>query len=627
MKITYFKIENFRNIRLAECSAPPDFIVICGGNGCGKSALLQALMTAKEHAAPYGGFTTDPRAVSADADRARIQMRLSYADNERSWYKEKYHKECPAQDEIVIEIERGGRAHAPKRSEVTKTLLSWYSRTFANSPGFFDYIDAHRLLPKKQLSTWDASFLSDDRLKHTLSEQGQTKFQYTKEYLASLVMRDVQDMAKSYRDQNPTYCDSLKDIRDFFNRFFAPMEFVEVRIDTSPFQYIIRTPRGDIDIDDMSGGEKEVLNTFIRFHQLRPRDAVTLFDEADAHLHPDLERRYLEVLREFAVGNQLWLTTHSPEMMIGAGTGSLYTILKEPPVGGGNQFVRVSENHELHAALSEIMGSRGLVSFNQRIVFIEGDESSADREVYERLYPPGVHNVSFVPVGNSATVRMTAERVNVILSSSIGFQYYYSIVDGDISRAVPGPTTVNRLFQLPVYHVENLLLDDELILAVAKSMLGTACPYMSSSEIENKLKQIVLETPHIRAYAGALLDARVAEIANAARDSVFTRSSYSPPTVPTFDQVQQEALAIMQAALADGAWRRKCKGRVVLRAFCGNHSINYEHFRNSIIDRMRVPPPLLAQIMDRILAPESRNDPNADATQAPPLVPDGAALN
>ena len=70
-----------------------------------------------------------------------------------------------------------------------------------------------------------------------------------------------------------------------------------------------------------------------------------------------------------------------------------------------------------------------MVSFNQRVVFIEGEDTSADREVYERLYPASVHNVSFVPAGDSATVRKTAERVNQLLTMSSGFQQFYSIVD------------------------------------------------------------------------------------------------------------------------------------------------------------------------------------------------------
>lgn len=84
MRILSFRIENFRNLRLAESSSVPDFIVICGGNGCGKSALLEALMTAKEHAGSYGNFHFDPRAVSVDAAKATIKMTLSFGEKNDS---------------------------------------------------------------------------------------------------------------------------------------------------------------------------------------------------------------------------------------------------------------------------------------------------------------------------------------------------------------------------------------------------------------------------------------------------------------------------------------------------------------------------------------------------------------
>ena len=128
----------------------------------------------------------------------------------------------------------------------------------------------------------------------------------------------------------------------------------------------------------------------------------------------------------------------------------LYTVLKQPTSNNGNQFVRVSNNDALHNTLSEMMGARGLVSFNQRIIFIEGEETSTDRELYEHFYPPGKYNVSFVPAGNSATVRNTSEKVNYLLSSGIGFQQYFSIIDGDIERATDPPPG-GRLFKLPDY--------------------------------------------------------------------------------------------------------------------------------------------------------------------------------
>src|SRR5687768_4890738 len=111
MRISSFCIENFRNLRLAECSSVPDFMVICGGNGCGKSALLEALITAKEHAGSYGGhFQFDPRAVSANADRATISMSLLFDESERRFIKEKNNQDCPESEEVVIEIQKGGNA-------------------------------------------------------------------------------------------------------------------------------------------------------------------------------------------------------------------------------------------------------------------------------------------------------------------------------------------------------------------------------------------------------------------------------------------------------------------------------------------------------------------------------------
>ncbi len=602
MKITFFRVENFRNIKLVECSNPPDFMVICGGNGCGKSALLNALMTAKENAGPYGGFNADPRAVSADAETARIEIRLHFSDTERRWHKERFKEECPESDDIVIEIDRRGAATPRKRSSAAYNLLSWYSRTFQDSPGFFDYIDAHRFTPKKQLSTWDASSLSDVGFKQSLGAAGSSKFQFTKEYLASLVMHDAQEILASHRAGAPNFPDSLCEIRDFFNTFFAPMEFVDVRIDTSPFQYIIRTPRGEIDIDDLSGGEKEILNTFIRFHQLKPVDAVILFDEADAHLHPDLERRYLEVLRSLAKGNQVWITTHSPEMMIAAGSESLYTIVKQAQSEGQNQLVRVTGSEKLHEVLCEVMGSRGLVSFNQRIIFIEGEESSADRSIYEHFYPPGHYNVSFVPAGNSGTVRKTAERVNELLAANLGFQQYFSILDGDIERAIDPPAG-GHLCKLPVYHVENFLLDERAILAATKATLAGQCPFTAEAEVAAELSNIILSDGHMKPFTKALLDARLAAMAKQAWDAVFHGASEGVAVLsrPTFSEVEAEARGMMQLALTDGTWKGKCKGREVIRGYCAIHGFKYEHFRNLVLNYIKEPPDPLRDIMERIL--------------------------
>lgn len=604
MRIAHFRIENFRNIRLAECHNPPDFMVICGGNGCGKSAILSALMTAKEHAGSYGNFQFDPKVVSADANEATISMTLEFTENERTFVMDRFSQTCPERKEIIIRIDKGGNLKSFQYSQGVYYLLSFYSRNDLNSPGFFDYIDAHRQVQKIQLSTWDTSALSEDRTKQTLSSLGTQKFQYTKQYLAGLKMKDIQGWQTSYREGKIVHNDSLKEIRDFFDKFFAPLKFVDVHLDTSPFAFIISTPRGEIDIDDLSSGEKEILSSYIRFHQLKPKDAVILFDEVDAHLHPDLERRYLQVLREVGKGNQLWITTHSPEMMIAAGSDALYTVLKEPLTDGGNQLVRVTESEHLHDVLSEVMGSRGLVSFNQRIIFIEGEDASADREIYEAAYPPGEYNLSFVPASNSATVRKTAERVNELLTASMGFQQYFSIVDGDIQRPESDPTSGQRLFRLPVYHVENFLLNEDEIFEATRVLLGNKCPHSSIADVNKALKRLVLLDSHLKPYTKALFDAQLAKLAKELQDAVFKRKEEDirQVTLPGFPEIEAQAKQKLESAIADDTWRDKCKGRDLLKAYCTEFELKYEQFRNLLISRMNTPPHALAEIMNRILS-------------------------
>lgn len=601
MRVSYFKIENFRNIGLVECADIPNLMVICGGNGCGKSAVLHAIMAAKEHAAPYGGFHMDPRCVSANADKARVNLIIQFSDIERDWYKDKYNSDCPSEDEIILEIQKGGSASVPKRSTVVRNLLSWYSREYKDSPGFFDYIDAHRIVAKKDLSTWNSSSLSDKQSKQSLGSVGTEKFNLMKEYLASLVMKDLQEIQTAHRNGEHANPDSLKEIREFFNNFFKPMEFIDVRIDTSPFRYIVNTPKGEIDIDDLSSGEKEILNTYIHFHHLNPVNAVILFDEVDAHLHPDLARRYLHLFREMSENNQIILTTHSPEIMVAAGSDGLFALDKTQIIENTNQLSRVTGNDEMHAVLSEIMGSNGMVSINRKVVFIEGEESSSDRYIYEALFPPSEYNISFMPAGDSSINTKASERINTLLSASGTFQEFYSIVDGDIERPTDY-TDSKRLFRLPVYHVENYLLDCQSIFDVTSNIMLNKCPYKTVSEVESALKRLLLEDAHLNPYTKALFDAKVSRVAKSAWDSVYRKDNetLSNITFPDFAGIKAKAEADLKVYISDGTWLKRAKGRNLIKAYCGELDIKYEHFRNLLIASLNEPPASITEIINQI---------------------------
>src|SRR5690625_5566844 len=117
-------------------------------------------------------------------------------------------------------------------------------------------------------------------MKRLLTE-GQSKFQTIKQYLTSLKMADLQQMQRNSREGNTVNVDSLKPIRNFFNSFVAPMKFDDVYLDENAFKFAVETPRGTIDIDELSTGEKKILNTYIHFYNLNTSYSIILFDEPD----------------------------------------------------------------------------------------------------------------------------------------------------------------------------------------------------------------------------------------------------------------------------------------------------------------------------------------------------------
>jgi hypothetical protein len=132
------------------------------------------------------------------------------------------------------------------------------------------------------------------------------------------------------------------------------------------------------------------------------------------------------------------------------------------------------------------------------------------------------------------------------------------------------------------------------------ALLRHKCPFSTLAEVTEALKQVVLSDRHIKPYAKALLDAKIAAVAQAAYDAVYTGDA-ALPRVPTFAEMEAEAKAAMSAAVGDGTWKARCKGRDVLKGFCSEVGVDYEHVRNLLIERLEKPPAALAEVMTKII--------------------------
>ncbi|CAG5082023.1 AAA family ATPase [Parvicella tangerina] len=629
MKISEFRIENFKNIKLAEGKNLPDFVVICGGNGSGKSSILEALLTLRNFLAgqvdKHQRFQFDVNMISSNSDMCTIEATFEFTDEEIGFINNKFdgkftlpksHSVCialkkPDDPDLIINPDDIIDELTHKNSEF---LVGIEGQNLAVSHilydhklgvSVFDYFSAIREVNKQNINNWQSSYLHRNQQRQVLIQE-RNKFQNIKQYLLGIKIDDLRRIQLAQKKGEDYSIDSLEPTREFFKRFFAPMEFIDIDMTRTPFQFVISTPQGNIDIDNLSSGEKEVLFTYVHFQKFKTRDSIILFDEPDAHLHPELERNYLIALKELSTGNQFFLTTHSPNMMAQTGSDSLFTIIKHPE-DGVNQFQKVTDSEEKHELLSEIMGSKGFVSLNRKIVFIEGETSSIDIEIFEKFYPPNEFEISFIPAGDSSTVRNVADKVNKLLTTSIGYESFYSIIDGDYSRLSDDPTNGERLFQLSAYHIENVLLDIVIINQVLKDLKGSAYLLSSPHELEEKLKELVLCESHINTYAKAALDFEIARLNKEFQDKIFSSQSgvqidYSV-IKPSFDTIKEKVTEELKVSLMNDTWKRKCKGRDLLKALSNDQKIRYQDLKNLILAKMNKsnPPAELKLIMDKII--------------------------
>ncbi len=191
-------------------------------------------------------------------------------------------------------------------------------------------------------------------------------------------------------------------------------------------------------------------------------------------------------------------------------------------------------------------------------------------------------------------------------------------------RALGGDGSGAQEFAWDVYHVENFLLDAEIIREVCASLAGrevfasdddvmTALARVAASIVNSLvLEEIQLEvndqlvrairvggSPDATDVAGQLIPSIESSVSRVvAEGEVYARENLEKKA----DSIQAE----MEAVLESGEWTKRFPGRNVLKRFVSEHlpGIGYEPFRNLILDTMAHSerrPANMREVLDEIL--------------------------
>jgi ABC-type transport system involved in cytochrome c biogenesis ATPase subunit len=522
MYVAQLLIDRFRHlegIAIGPLSAPAtsEVVVLAGPNGGGKSSVLELIAWALSST---WGFQWEIRRTFPGSS-----FEIAFGLSERDL----------ALMDAQVRAEPGNDPNGvlPRLLIERKYYRSfgYPGGTYEQDPAFHN--EAHRLVTGLLSNRIKGLFLRSDRAYARRNYDRGRYFDYrrrmTPEYLRSMafVLTESQytdqmdflvEQAYSYpravgmhtlaveagTDAGPRPADPLAPYDALFQRLFPDYRLAH-ETDELRDQLYVTLPTGqEVPFSDLSSGEQEVFFVLTFFLRHEIQDSMVFVDEPEMHLHPELVRRMVRTMLSIQRGNQVWLGTHNAEVIDEAGRDRTFFLTRTTP-GGPVQAVRASDEEGAIELLRTMFGFSGYVGMARKLVFLEGDDASADRRSFIQMFPAVADEIRFVPINSADNALRINRTVLAILGQTVGHSQFYLVrdrdylSDGQIASYEAGAG--GRLFVLGRHEIENYLLNADSLSEVVGDITGTAA---SPAEMEALLVEVV------RSLAGQVLKDLVA---------------------------------------------------------------------------------------------------------------------
>lgn len=234
----------------------------------------------------------------------------------------------------------------------------------------------------------------------------------------------------------------------------------------APFELklINTTSKAEIKFSELSSGEKVLMSLALALYNSSTNmvfPKLLLMDEPDASLHPSMSKQFLDVIENVFVrdkGISVLITTHSPSTVALCNEDCLFVMNKT-----GERIGKSTKDSALRVLTA------GVPSFsvnyeNRRQVFVE---SKYDVHFYERIYEKlkskVVSDISLNFIASGVREQGNSVQVQEVVSKISGFgnKFVFGIIDWDKKNTSSG--FVKVLGEGKRYSIENYLFDPLLI--------------------------------------------------------------------------------------------------------------------------------------------------------------------
>ncbi|PZQ43515.1 MAG: hypothetical protein DI551_12020, partial [Micavibrio aeruginosavorus] len=247
--------------------------------------------------------------------------------------------------------------------------------------------------------------------------------------------------------------------------------------------------------------------------------------------------------------------------------------------------------------------SIGVITLGNKIVFIEGEDTSLDKDVYQKLIKEKYPKMVLVPSGGKSNLLNFSSVIENLLNKSIWGVEFFILSDQDAS---PVGSLQNQVLKadgkfrcLGRYHLENYFLDADVIKAVFDEMEPEGSWLRDAVQIENKLNELakgivslavsLRVSNRIRYDAGNVslmpkdahnlskADLVKAIDQRAIDEQARVVGTLTTTTIETL--VNTEYDNINNLLNSGGDWKSVIPGKILLKKFCSEAGIEYAKFK------------------------------------------------
>jgi len=182
--------------------------------------------------------------------------------------------------------------------------------------------------------------------------------------------------------------------------------FKGVEISEKLFVSSVRADHGERPIKRMGEGFKRLF--VILFYAFHPRYDIILIDEPEAHLHPSMIKRFLFILAEKKLQNQIFLTTHHPTFIQADYLKYVWRVARNEN-GSTAVYGFPGPSADIDRLIQEINDDNSGMFFADKVLLVEGvSDHIFMREIIKKFYKK-TKDIKVVYAGGKGSIDIYAE--------------------------------------------------------------------------------------------------------------------------------------------------------------------------------------------------------------------------